>query len=176
MMSPTPSVRKSSATGNCGVRARVIQTPEGAEEKTAELLDRLGLYRHGALAAYMEARSLHERALEINERALGPEHPDTAKSLNNLALLLKDQGELTGARLLYERALEINERALGLEHPETATSLNNLARLLQDQGDLAAAGPLHERALAIREKVLGSEHPLTALSLNNLARLLQDQV
>ena len=41
----------------------------------------------------------------IRERALGPEHPDTASSLNNLALLLKDLGDLEGARPLYERAL-----------------------------------------------------------------------
>jgi hypothetical protein len=34
---------------------------------------------------------------------LGPEHPDTAMRLNNLALLLKDQGDFEGARLLDER-------------------------------------------------------------------------
>ncbi len=73
---------------------------------------------------------------------LGPEHPDTATSLNNLACLLKDQGDLAAARPLYERALAIREKALGPEHPDTATSLNNLARLLQEQGDLAGARPL----------------------------------
>jgi hypothetical protein len=31
---------------------------------------------------------LSERALAIREKALGPEHPDTATSLNNLGLLL----------------------------------------------------------------------------------------
>ena len=39
----------------------------------------------GDLAA---ARPLFERALAIREKALGPEHPDTAGSLNNLACLL----------------------------------------------------------------------------------------
>jgi len=50
-------------------------------------------------------------------------------SLNNLALLLKDQGELAAARPLYERALDIDERVLGPDHPSTAGSLNNLATL-----------------------------------------------
>ncbi len=58
------------------------------------------------------------------------EHPATATSLNNLALLLKDQGDLAGARPLFERALAISEKALGLEHPSTATSLLNLLALL----------------------------------------------
>jgi hypothetical protein len=31
--------------------------------------------------------------LAIREKALGPDHPDTAMSLNNLASLLRDQGD-----------------------------------------------------------------------------------
>ena len=127
------------------------------------------LQDQGDLAA---ARPLYERALAIREKALGPEHPDTATSLNNLAVLLQDQGDLAAARPLYERALAIGEKALGPEHPDTATSLNNLALLLQEQGDLAAARPLYERALAIREKALGPEHPDTSRARWYLARVL----
>ena len=111
----------------------------------------------------------YERALAIREKALGPEHPDTATSLNNLAILLKAEGDFAGARPLYERALAICEKVLGPEHPDTATSLNNLANLLRDQGDFAGRDRCYERALAIREKALGPEHPDTATSLNNLA-------
>ncbi|MGD1037186.1 MAG: FxSxx-COOH system tetratricopeptide repeat protein [Roseiarcus sp.] len=146
--------------------------PSGAEEQASELLNRLGLYRHHALAAYAQALPLFERALAIGDKALGPEHTVTATSLNNLAGVLQAQGDLPGARPLFERALAIHEKALGPEHPDTATILNNLARLLQDQGDLAGARPLFERALAIHEKALGPEHPDTATDLNNLAALL----
>ena len=145
------------------------------ETTAAYLLMGLAVYRHSLLAAFQEARPLYERALAIREKLLGPEHPDTATSLNQLALLLQDQGDLAGARPLHERALAIREKVLGPEHPDTAVSLNNLASLLQAQGDLAGARPLFERALAICEKVLGPEHPDTAPSLNNLARLLQAQ-
>jgi tetratricopeptide (TPR) repeat protein len=148
---------------------------EGAEERLGDLLDALGAYKHGALAAYAEARPLKERALQIREKVLGLEHPDTAKSLNGLALLLWDQGDLAGARPLHERALAIREKVLGPEHPDTAMSLNNLALLLQDQGNLAGAMPLFKRALAIYEKMCGPVHSDTALSLNNLAHLLQVQ-
>jgi tetratricopeptide (TPR) repeat protein len=64
------------------------------------------------------------------EKALGAEHPDTATSLNNLAGLLKRQGDLAGARPLYERALAIFEKVLGPEHPSTARSRRNLTTLL----------------------------------------------
>ena len=40
-----------------------------------------------AQGKYEQAESLYERALAIREQQLGPEHPDTATSLNNLAVL-----------------------------------------------------------------------------------------
>lgn len=117
------------------------------------------------VGAYREARLYLERTLEITERMLGEEHSETATSLNNLAILLKNQGD-------YERALEIQEKVLGEEHPDTATSLNNLANLLSDQGDYEGAKSLYERALEIREKILGEEHPYTSrLVRENLADL-----
>jgi Flp pilus assembly protein TadD len=88
---------------------------------------------------------------------LGPEHPDTAVNLNNLAFLLQAQGDLARARPLCERGLAICEKSLGPEHPNTAMSLSNLASLLQAQDDLAGARPLCERAMAIAEKALGPE-------------------
>jgi tetratricopeptide (TPR) repeat protein len=85
-----------------------------------------------------------ERALAIAEKALGPNHPDTAISLNNLGGLLQGQGDLPGARPYVERALAIREKALGPDHPDMARSLNNLGYLLKAQGDLA--GVLRARA------------------------------
>jgi tetratricopeptide (TPR) repeat protein len=139
-----------------------------------DLLNRAGSYFHGR-ATYSQAAALFREALAISENTLGPEHPDTAKSLNNLALLLKGQGDYAGARPLYERAVRMTEKALGPEHLATATSLNNLGSLLKDQGDFAGARPLYERALAIYEKALGPEHPDTAMTLVNLAIVFQEQ-
>ncbi len=139
------------------------------------LLNRAGVYFHGR-GVYSEARPLFERALAIREEALGPEHPDTATSLNHLAILLQDQGDLAAARPLFERALAICEKALGSEHPRTATSLNNLGFLLRMQGDLVAARALLERALTIDENVYGREHPEVATDLNNLGMVLHSQM
>ncbi len=82
------------------------------------------------------------RALAISEKALGPEHPDVAQSLNNLAALYQTQGHYAEAEPLYQRSLAIWEKALGTEHPNVATSLNNLAGLYEAQGGYAEAEPL----------------------------------
>ena len=73
---------------------------KGVERRTADLLRFAAQYRSNALGAYAEARPLYERALAIREKVLGAEHPDTATSLNNLAILLRAQGDLAAARPL----------------------------------------------------------------------------
>jgi tetratricopeptide (TPR) repeat protein len=150
-----------------------VALPSGAEASAGDLLNRLVEYRNIALGASVQTQLICERALAIREKVLGPEHPDTATSLNNLAVLVQAQGDLVGARPLLERALAIREKVLGPEHPDTATSLSDLAVLVEAQGDLVGARPLKERALAICEKVLGPEHPDTATRLNNLASLVE---
>jgi CHAT domain-containing protein len=124
------------------------------------------LYQAGK---YAEAIPLAQRILAIREKALGPEHPDVALSLSNLALLYGTTGQYAKAEPLYQRSLAIYEKALGPAHPSVATSLNNLAELYRATGQYAKAEPLYQRSLAIWEKALGPEHPNVAASLINLA-------
>jgi tetratricopeptide (TPR) repeat protein/transcriptional regulator with XRE-family HTH domain len=146
----------------------------GDERVKAELCNAAGLALRFA-ADLRAARPWYERALDIRERVLGPDHPDTAFSLSALAELLHAQGELAAARPLLERALAIRERVLGPDHPDTAMGFNNLGLLHWAQGELAASRPLLERAVAIRERVLGTDHRYTGESLNYLGLLLRDQ-
>ena len=132
----------------------------------------VSLYQSGD---YAGAEPLYRRGLDIRERALGPDHPDTAASLNNLALLLKAKGNYAEAEPLYRRALGINEKKIGPDNLGTATSLNNLGGLLEDKGDYTGAEPLYRRALSIAEKELGADHPGTAVYLNNLAKLMSQR-
>jgi tetratricopeptide (TPR) repeat protein len=152
-----------------------IGPSEGAQARAAELLHKLVEYRLGATGAYAQAQMLGERALAIREKVLGPEHPDTGESLNDLGFAIEMQGRLVEARPYYERALAINEKTLGAVHPETATNIHNLARLLWYQGDLVRARSLQERALALFEKALGPEHFKTLHGLSNLAGILRAQ-
>jgi hypothetical protein len=96
---------------------------------TSWLLDRLGLYLY-ARGEFHAARPLFEHSLEIRERALGPEHPDTVSTLANLGWVLWLGVSEPAARPLFERALQIRERVLGPDHPDTASSLHCLGSLL----------------------------------------------
>ena len=78
-------------------------------------------------------------ALEIWEGALGPDHPDTLKAVNNLGQSLMRQERWEEAEPYYRRAYEGRLRVLGEEDPYTLASMNNLGRLLQETGRLDAA-------------------------------------
>jgi len=140
---------------------------------TARLMNNLGQLLD-AKARLDEAEPLMRRALAIDEKSLGPEHPNVATDLNNLAQLLQATNRLDEAEPLMQRALAIDENSLGPEHPQVAVTLSNLAVLLKATNRLVEAEPLTRRALAISEKSFGSEHPDVATDLNNLALLLQD--
>eukprot|EP00300_Choanocystis_sp_HF-7_P016858 c19557_g1_i4.p1 GENE.c19557_g1_i4~~c19557_g1_i4.p1 ORF type:complete len:235 (-),score=54.59 c19557_g1_i4:519-1223(-) len=85
-----------------------------------------------ALGDFSSAKELYDKALRITEASLGPDHPDVAAALNNVATLLVHLGEFEGAMPLYERALSIQEQKLQANDPDIARSLNNLARLLSE--------------------------------------------
>jgi tetratricopeptide (TPR) repeat protein/CHAT domain-containing protein len=130
------------------------------------------LYRAGK---YAEAIPLAQRRLAILDKVLGPNHPDVAASLNDLAVLYGAQGRYADAEPLYKRSLAIREKVLGPDHPDVATALTNLATLYWNLGRYDDAERLDKRSLAILEKALGSDHPDVAASLNDLAVLYSAQ-
>src|SRR5271157_3768284 len=80
------------------------------------------LYERGE---YQKATDLFEQVVELANKTLGPDHPEVATYLNNLAELYQSQGRYAEAEPLYKRSLEIWEAKLGPDHPKVATSLNN---------------------------------------------------
>ncbi len=91
--------------------ATSLSCPAGQDmADTAWLLDRAATYlqAHGRPA---DARPLAERALAIDEAALGPDHPTVAILLSVLALIMRDLGLAREARPLAERAAGITEAA-----------------------------------------------------------------
>ena len=77
---------------------------------------------------------MHRQTLELREKVLGQEHPDTLTSMNNLAMVLSSQGKYEEAEEMHRQTLELREKVLGKEHPYTLTSMNNLAVVLSSQG------------------------------------------
>lgn len=118
---------------------------------------------------FEEAEPLYRQALQIQERALGPDHPEVARTLNYLAVLFWCQGKYTEVETLYRRTLQIRERAPDSDHLEVARTLNNLALLFWSLGKYEQAEPLYQRAIPLYERNLGSDHPGLACILDNLA-------
>ncbi len=82
------------------------------------------------------------RALGIDEASYGPDHPNVARDLSNLAQVLKATNRLGEAEPLMRRALGIDEASYGPDHPNVAVRLNNLAALLQATNRLGEAETL----------------------------------
>jgi hypothetical protein len=73
------------------------------------------------------ARDQLAALLPIDERVLGPEHPDTLAASHGLAHWTGQAGDATGARDQLAALLPVFERILGPDHPETLANLGSLA-------------------------------------------------
>ena len=125
-------------------------------EADALNLRAIDLYQRGDFA---EAERLIRLSLDIREEALGPDHPEVATSLNNLAELQASLARFLEAETLCKRALSIRERVLGPAHPDVAASINNLGGLYFRQSRYEEAEPFFQRSLTLREALLGADHP-----------------
>ncbi|MDY7092103.1 MAG: serine/threonine-protein kinase [Acidobacteriota bacterium] len=125
---------------------------------------RLGLYDEGA--------ELAAEALELREKELPHQDPDTVRSLLLLGNHKRRAGDLDAAAVVLLRA-EALVRDWADTRPliqaEVHNSLGNL-RLRQRRYDEAAVA--HRRALELRQAHLEADHPDVAASHNNLGAVL----
>ncbi|MFC7994491.1 tetratricopeptide repeat protein, partial [Streptomyces pilosus] len=77
--------------------------------------------------ASAEEHLLRQHVLDAETHHLGPDHPSTLTSRNNLATALYGLGQYQEAADLHRQTLTDRERTLGPHHPDTLTSRNNLA-------------------------------------------------
>jgi tetratricopeptide (TPR) repeat protein len=122
---------------------------------------------------YKGAERYYQESLAMGRKLLGEIHPDVATTLNNLAVLYEDEGDLARAEQAYRQVLETRRKLYGERHPKVARILSNLAALLQARGDFRAAEPLYREALSIAEK--SPNHLERAVYLRGLASVLLDQ-
>ena len=100
---------------------------------------------------YKQAEILVNKALEAAEKSLGPDHPDGANSLNNLAGLYHAQGRYADAEPLFKRSMAIYEKAFGPNHPDIVLILEPLALLYRVTNREKEAVEAERRAEKIQE-------------------------
>lgn len=116
----------------------------------------------------MEAEALYRRALDIQEKTLGPEHPDLLEGLQFLGrrLIRRDPRQ---AEAYLQRALSISTKAAAPERPNEAEILTDLGLLFNSEDKLAEAEQYYRRAVAVAL----SDTPETATTLELYAALLR---
>jgi tetratricopeptide (TPR) repeat protein len=90
---------------------------------------------------YDEALDEATRALELERRALGPDHLAVAETYNLLAELYYRKARYAEALDNFQRSFEIRQRLLGPSHPRLSAIQIGMADVYGDSGQ-------HERALA----------------------------
>jgi tetratricopeptide (TPR) repeat protein len=141
------------------------------DPNTSRLLDVKGRALQG-LGKYGPAQTALERALELDEKQVGTEHPKYATHRANLAVVQESQEDLEAAREGYEHAVRIYEQVLGrIGHPNLIDTYANLGSVLIKTGDLTTARTHLCRALGLNRQLRGPGHTLVGNDHANLGRL-----
>ena len=152
----------------------ILETTSAQPTDVSALLDDLAQVYAGELQ-WALAKQTYERALQIDRRILGDDHPRIAMRLNNLAVIAQSTGDLKLAETLFRDAIRRDEKAYGDLHPETGAARGNLGLLLQREGRLTEAQPLLQSALDIELKLYGPDNYNVGYARVSLAMLLHDQ-
>ena len=129
---------------------KTLRRPAGPDNSNEAAILNTRAMQCLAQGRHAQAEPLLKRALAIQEKDFGSNHPVTALNLSPLANLYASQGHYAQAESFYKRALATQESALGPNHPKVATILENMARLYRKTGREEAAERLERRAVTIR--------------------------
>ncbi|MBW4626083.1 MAG: tetratricopeptide repeat protein [Brasilonema octagenarum HA4186-MV1] len=115
-----------------------------------------------------DAVAYYQQALDLCPEA---DLENKATTLNNMALVIAKQGDISGAIALWQQSLEISER-IGNVGGKGAI-LNNMAQVIAQQGDISEAIALWQQSLEISERI-GNVGGKGAI-LNNMAQVIAQQ-
>jgi tetratricopeptide (TPR) repeat protein len=103
---------------------------------------------------------------------LGEDDPKTLRSLQTLAGVTRESGDLAGARVLEDDVLERRRRVLGPDSPDTIRSISSSANQAWQERRIEQALELFNEAYEARARVHGAAHPITLQSASNYAQAL----
>jgi len=115
--------------------------------------------------ATSELQSMKENATSANWK-------DRMGLQDNLARMLRESGNFTGAEFYFKELLAEVEAKQGKDHVMAMSALNQLAVTLQKGNQIEEAMDRHRDCLQRRRRILGENHEETLQSVSNLAVLL----
>jgi serine/threonine protein kinase/Tfp pilus assembly protein PilF len=152
----------------------ILETTAAPATDVSALLDDLAQV-YAREQQWALAKQTYERALEVDRRVLGEDHPRVAMHLHNLAVVFQNMGDLRQAETLYRDAIRRKERAYGAQDVQTAAAKGNYGSLLQRESRLAEAEPLLRSALALTLSQYGPDHYKVGYARVSLGILLHDK-
>jgi hypothetical protein len=100
---------------------------------------------------------------------LGPEHPETLMSVENLACDYADEGKYSQAETLFAQTLEIQRRVMGPESRFAINTLSDAVFMYQREGKYTLAEAYAVEVLAARQHNLGRQSAVTTESAADMA-------
>ncbi len=110
-----------------------------------------------------KALSIHLSSLELEQKRLGPDHPDVAHTQSNIGSTYVELNEPKLALPYIEQALKVRVSALGHDHVLVADTLKAKGDALHRLGELEAAELVLREGLAIDAKVAPDNPSAVAL-------------
>ena len=105
-----------------------------------------------------------QRAHQLTERALGPDHPDALAGGTMLGLALSNVGRNQEARAALAHSLEGQIKTLGADHLALAVTHAALAGVALSEGRFEEAARGFDRQLSLYEKNLGPSLPIIGVA------------
>jgi tetratricopeptide (TPR) repeat protein len=123
------------------------------------------------LGLYPQALEHFQRALELDRRALGNEHPDTLAVARSLGDAYFFAGKYAQAEAVLAPMVAASRRVLGTANSQTRDAMSTLGKVYVWEAKYDLARPLLTEDLEIQRRMLGADHALTLDIMSNLARL-----
>ena len=122
---------------------------------------------------YEKAENAFSQVLNLQRELLGPEHPDTIRSMDGLALSQYAQGDHLEALKMYQQIVALQYKLLGHDHHDTASTLLFVGNVLNNlQRDYPDAEEMSRKTIDLRRQLLGP-HFLDPVKIKlDLAKLL----
>jgi len=124
------------------------------------------------LGLYRQAEEQFRRTVEIRQKTLGPNHLETLRATDRIALMLYRQGQYDRAVTLERETLEKLRKLYGTENGATLEAMNDYGLFLQASGNREEGERVDREAIDIERRVLGDDAPLTLTTMSNLAIVL----
>jgi len=118
---------------------------------------------------FLQAAIYQQKALAVNEREYGLDHPDTIKSYGDLAVFFYRLQHTELALHYVSRALYLLHLTCGSDHPNTAATYINVAMMEESLDNVHVALRYLQEALHCNQKLLGPDHVQTAASYHAIA-------